>query len=160
MLRKGLLRALLIYAGICGFVMVSLGIVLLVLQYQAVYITISLIVFGMVQLIFFCHPNAEGGALFFYIVQNAMMAALMIFGLTTFFYSEATVRMIGIACFCMGLIMGMANNLFLLYTVILREKEENVINEAIYNEIKEAIVEELKSAQINMPDPWQKTKIH
>jgi len=120
--RKTLFRTLLLCVGISGFIMVSLGIVLLVSKFPTTFLTIGLIVFGTGQLVFFCFPNQGERILFNIILLN--------------------LSMVGILCFSLGLLINAVCNAFLVLWIISETsygKQDS--NNKLFDEYLDAIIQ-------------------
>lgn len=110
---KALLRAVLLCVGITGFVMVSLGIVLLVLQYPMTFMTIGLIVLGTGHLVALCCPDQEKRLLLNMSLLNLAKIFLILSGLLCCMQAEGTLRAAGLVCVFVGLLIDAACSLFL-----------------------------------------------
>jgi len=110
---KSLFRVIMLCVGISGFIMVSLGTVLLVLQSPMTILTTGLIVFGTGHLVVLGCPNPEKRILLFMILLNLATVFLIISGLTAYLEAEGFSRAAGIACLILGLLIQAACNIFL-----------------------------------------------
>jgi len=139
---KTLFRTLLLCVGISGFIMVSLGIVLLVSKFPTIFLTIGLIVFGTGQLVFFCFPNQGERVLFNTILLNLSMVFLLISGLISYLQTEEYFRVTGTLCFSLGLLINAACNVFLVLWIISETgsgKQDS--NNKILDEYLDAIIQ-------------------
>lgn len=140
--RKTLFRTLLLCVGISGFIMVSLGIVLLVSKFPTTFLTIGLIVFGTGQLVFFCFPNQGERTLFNIILLNLSMVFLSISGLISYPQAEEFLRVTGILCFSLGLLINAVCNAFLVLWIISETsygKQDS--NNKLFDEYLDAIIQ-------------------
>ena len=110
---KAFLRAVFICLGIIGFIMVSLGIVLLVLAYPVMFVTTGLVVLGMGQLVAYCCPRQEKRVLLNIIILNLALVFLMTSGLASCLRTDGFSRVTGILCFSLGLLVNASFNAFL-----------------------------------------------
>ncbi|HOK42983.1 MAG TPA: hypothetical protein PLD49_04895 [Thermoclostridium caenicola] len=110
---KSLSRVMMLCVGINGFIMVSLGTVLLVLQSPTTFLTIGLIVLGTGHLAVLGCPNPEKKILRYIVLLNLAMVFLIISGLTAYLQAEGFFRMAGIACLFWGLLILAACNILL-----------------------------------------------
>jgi len=110
---KAFLRAVFICLGISGFIMVSLGIVLLVLVYPLVFVTTGLVVLGTAQLVAFCCPRQEKRVLASVILLDLGMIFMMISGLVSYLEAGPLTRAAGLLCFFLGLLVNAALNALL-----------------------------------------------
>lgn len=115
---KPFLRAVLIFMGISGFVMLSFGVVLLVLMYPMTFLTVGLMVLGTGQLVIFCCPHQEKRILFNIIVLNLAMVFLLTSGLLSCMGTEAFMRTAGLVCFLLGTLINAAHGVFLAVWII------------------------------------------
>jgi len=110
---KSLFRVIMLCVGISGFIMVSLGTVLLVLQSPMTILTIGLIVFGTGHLVVLGCPNPEKRILLFMILLNLATVFLIISGLAAYLETDGFFRAAGIACLVLGLLIHAACNIIL-----------------------------------------------
>lgn len=135
------MRTVWLFVGISGFIMISLGIVLLVLRYPMLFPAIGLIVFGTGLLVAFFCPHQEKRLLLNVILLNLAMIFLMLSGLISYNQAEAFLRAAGIVFFSLGLLLIGTSSVFLASWII--SETDPGKQESMYRDMKKRILEDI-----------------
>lgn len=143
MIVKNIIRRILLIIGAGGFISVSLGAVLLVIKYRPAFTAICLIIAGIAQLVFFCHPYARKRVFPAFVIIDSVMACLMVIGLANTVYTEMINRITGLSCFFLGLLLNSAVHILLLSAMLSRDKADAGEKEILYEELRKKLFENI-----------------